>query len=109
VGPQAHRARDRRRPAAWRPQRAEIAARFHETLAQVIATACRRARERTGLDVAALSGGCFQNRRLAERAAALLEQAGFEVLIHRHVPPNDGGIALGQAAVAARRLRREVR
>ena len=54
----------------------------------------------------ALTGGCFQNRLLTERAAERLERAGFEVLLHRLVPPNDGGISLGQIAVAAARLGR---
>jgi hydrogenase maturation protein HypF len=53
----------------------------------------------------ALSGGCFQNRLLAERAARALEAAGIPVLLHRLVPPNDGGISLGQVAAAAARLR----
>jgi hydrogenase maturation protein HypF len=51
----------------------------------------------------ALSGGCFQNRILTERTARALEAAGHEVLVHRRVPPNDGGVSLGQAAVAAAR------
>jgi hydrogenase maturation protein HypF len=54
----------------------------------------------------ALSGGCFQNRLLTERTAQRLEAAGFEVLLHRQVPPNDGGISLGQVAVAAAWLER---
>ncbi len=83
-----------------------IAGRFHETLAAVVREGCRRAREEHGLDTVALSGGCFQNKLLTERALALLEGDGFEVLVHRTVPPNDGGIALGQAAVAAHRLRK---
>jgi hydrogenase maturation protein HypF len=52
----------------------------------------------------ALTGGCFQNRFLTEQTAQRLTQAGFEVLLHRHVPPNDGGISLGQIAVAAAQL-----
>jgi hydrogenase maturation protein HypF len=52
----------------------------------------------------ALTGGCFQNRMLVERSADGLGQAGFEVLLHRVVPPNDGGISLGQIAVASARL-----
>jgi hydrogenase maturation protein HypF len=80
---------------------AMIAARFHETLARAILLAARRVRDATRLTLVALSGGCFQNRVLGERAVELLMADGFEVLVHRRVPPNDGGIALGQAAVAA--------
>jgi len=78
-----------------------IAARFHATLAEVIAATCACIRETTRLQRVALSGGVFQNVRLVEAAAARLERAGFEVLTHHQVPPNDGGLALGQAAVAA--------
>jgi hydrogenase maturation protein HypF len=52
----------------------------------------------------ALSGGTFQNQLLAERVARGLQQAGLEVLTHHRVPPNDGGISLGQAVVANARL-----
>ena len=83
---------------------AEIAARFHETVAQAILLSCRRARENSLLAVVALSGGCFQNARLTERTRSLLARDGFEVLVHRRVPANDGGIALGQAAIATCRL-----
>lgn len=83
---------------------ARISARFHETLAQAISLVASHVRAERGLSTVALSGGCFQNRRLLERAAALLEADGFEVLLHRDVPPNDGGIALGQAAIAAHQL-----
>jgi hydrogenase maturation protein HypF len=51
-----------------------------------------------------LAGGCFQNRHLTERAVVRLREAGFDVLLHRQVPPNDGSISLGQVAVAAARL-----
>ena len=78
-----------------------IAAGFHETLAFAILESCRRARTDMDVGTVALSGGCFQNRRLTERTVVLLEADGFEVLVHRRVPPNDGGLALGQAAVAA--------
>lgn len=80
-----------------------ISAQFHETLARAVALFIERIAP-PDLRTVALSGGCFQNRRLTERTQTLLESAGFEVLIHRRVPPNDGGIALGQAAVAAWRL-----
>ena len=83
---------------------AVIAARFHATLADVIVSVCGRIRERTGVGVVALSGGVFQNARLLAAALDALETAGFEVYSHRDVPANDGGLALGQAAVAARRL-----
>jgi len=79
-----------------------IAARFHAALADVITQVCARVRERTGVGRAALSGGVFQDLRLLRTAVARLEAAGFEVYTHRQVPPNDGGLALGQAAVAAR-------
>ena len=59
---------------------------------------------RTGFDTVALSGGCFQNAVLLEQTERRLREAGFAVLTHRTVPANDGGLALGQAAVAAARL-----
>ncbi len=80
-----------------------IAARFHDTLADAIVAGCRRARDAGAPATVALTGGCFQNRRLTERAHAGLVRAGFEVLLHRRVPCNDGGIALGQVAIAAAR------
>ena len=63
-----------------------------------------RSAQAVGQPRVALTGGCFQNRLLTERAAERLARAGFEVLLHRQVPPNDGGISLGQVAVAAARL-----
>ncbi len=83
---------------------ARIAARFHATLADVLARVCERIRGRTGLASVALSGGVFQNAWLLDAAFGRLQGSGFEVYIHRQVPANDGGLALGQAAVAARRL-----
>jgi len=80
--------------------RGRIAARFHNALVQASLAVAQQAGEAR----VALSGGCFQNRVLAERLAALLRARGFEVLQHRQVPPNDGGIALGQAVIAAARL-----
>jgi hydrogenase maturation protein HypF len=78
----------------------DIAFRFHLTAAEMIGQVCRWIREETGIHTAALSGGCFQNRLLLELAVPLLEQAGFQVLLHRQVPCNDGGVSLGQAVLA---------
>ena len=77
-----------------------IAARFHWTLAAAIVEMCRRIRKATGLERVVLSGGVFQNVTLLAAARSALSRAGFEVRSHRRVPPNDGGIALGQAVVA---------
>jgi hydrogenase maturation protein HypF len=77
-----------------------IAARFHNALVEAIVAVAQV----VGQPRVALTGGCFQNRLLTERAADRLERVGFEVLLHRQVPPNDGGISLGQVAVAAARL-----
>jgi len=82
---------------------ARIAGRFHASLADVLVRTCRRLRERSGLDRVALSGGVFQNLRILRPAIDGLGRAGFEVYTHHQVPPNDGGLALGQAAIAARR------
>lgn len=79
---------------------AAISARFHNGLAQAVLNVCRRLTAEHGPLPVALSGGVFQNRYLTERAAKLLREAGFEALLHRQVPPNDGGLALGQAAIA---------
>jgi len=69
-----------------------ISARFHNTLSSIIAEVA----ERAGEEKVVLSGGCFQNRYLAERTIRLLEKKGFRPYWHQRVPPNDGGIALGQ-------------
>jgi len=83
-----------------------IAARFHNTVAGVIVETCRRLRSETGVGVVALSGGVMQNRFLLSRTVPVLEREGFEVLLHSLVPPNDGGISLGQAACAIARAAR---
>jgi hydrogenase maturation protein HypF len=83
-----------------------VAARFHNGLAAATVAACQAVREATGLDAVALSGGVFQNLLLLDRVVAGLEGQGFRVLVHSRVPPNDGGISLGQAAVAGARARR---
>ncbi len=84
----------------------QIAARFHRSIAGLLATACFEARERTGRNGVALSGGVFQNRLLLEQLVARLEEMSFQVYINRRVPPNDGGVSLGQLAVVAARLQR---
>ena len=71
---------------------------FHEMLAKQITAACIKAREKSGINKAALSGGVFQNRLLLRLTEEQLMQEGFTVLRHRMIPPNDGGIAIGQAA-----------
>ncbi|HOI75394.1 MAG TPA: carbamoyltransferase HypF [Syntrophales bacterium] len=86
---------------------ASLAASFHRTLASALTGLAGRIRETSRLGTAALSGGCFQNRRLLEECASSLEGAGFEVLRHRLVPANDGGIALGQAIIAAAQALKE--
>jgi hydrogenase maturation protein HypF len=78
-----------------------IAARLHNGLASMIRNVCVRARDETGLNEVALSGGVFQNVTLLERTLPLLREAGFTVHTHRLVPPNDGGLSLGQAVIAA--------
>ena len=77
-----------------------IAARFHNTVAAAIAEVCARIRGEEGLHRVCLSGGTFQNMKLLRSALAMLRESGFEVFIHAQVPPNDGGIALGQAVIA---------
>ena len=71
---------------------------FHQTLAEQITAACVEARNVSGRQKVALSGGVFQNRLLLRLTEERLMEEGFEVLRHRMVPPNDGGIAIGQAA-----------
>ena len=75
-----------------------IAARFHNTLAELIVAIAKQ----VGMQTIALSGGCFQNRYLTERTVRGLAAAGFSPHWHQRVPPNDGGIALGQILAAAR-------
>lgn len=78
-----------------------LAARFHRGVARAVTQMCRRARRDTGLATVALSGGVFANALLEEESTRLLAGDGFTVLRHGEVPPNDGGLALGQLVVAA--------
>jgi hydrogenase maturation protein HypF len=83
-----------------------IARRFHNTVAAMAVSTAERVRAERGQSLpVALSGGVWQNRLLLEMTVQQLRQAGFDVLLHRQVPPNDGGLAYGQTAVAATRLR----
>jgi len=83
---------------------AEVARAFHETVAAMLADGADRACAAAGLDRVVLSGGCFVNRRLTERTVVLLRARGREPYVHRRVPTGDGGVALGQAVVAAARM-----
>ena len=80
---------------------AELSARFHATAVEIVRDTCVEIRARSGVGRVALSGGVFQNELLLRGCHAALHEEGFEVFSHRRVPPNDGGIALGQAAIAA--------
>jgi len=82
--------------------RGQVAFRFHNTLAEMIVAVAARC----GLEAVALSGGCFQNRALTERAVQRLREEGFRPYWHRRIPPGDGGIAVGQLLAAAGVLER---
>jgi hydrogenase maturation protein HypF len=82
---------------------ADVSAKFHNAMAEAAARACAKLARAEGIGLAVLSGGVFQNRLLLERTAEALERAGLRVLTPRLLPPNDGGVAFGQAAVAAAR------
>ena len=86
----------------------ELAYLFHQTLAEQIVVACIEARKSSGRNKTALSGGVFQNRLLLRLTEERLGQEGFEVLRHHMIPPNDGGIAIGQAAYGMNRLQKEI-
>lgn len=82
-----------------------ISAKFHNGIAEMVAQVCIRLRDETGLNTVALSGGVWQNMFLLHRTLGILRADGFEILIHRQVPTNDGGLALGQAAITAWKLK----
>ena len=84
-----------------------ISPRFHNTMAAAIIEVCRRVRQQEQLTRVCLSGGVFQNMYLLKRTVRDLDRDGFQVFLHALVPPNDGGISLGQAAIANAILRRE--
>lgn len=82
-----------------------VAARFHNTMAQLIAETLARLSLKTGIATVGLTGGCFQNRLLTERSLERLRETGLHVLVHDSIPPNDGGIAIGQVVSAQARWR----
>ncbi len=84
----------------------QLALHFHRGLAKMIVSACGKAREETGIDTVALSGGVYQNKLLLDYSVTMLEERGFHVLRHHLLPPNDGGISLGQAVAAMRSLQK---
>jgi hydrogenase maturation protein HypF len=77
-----------------------ISARFHQTMADIVVAGCEQIRDAGGSNAVAVSGGVFQNSLLLRLASSALLGAGFKVLLHRRVPANDGGLALGQAVLA---------
>jgi len=83
-----------------------ISAKFHNTIAIALLAMAKQARESTKLDTVALSGGVFCNRYLTNRLIKLLRKNGFRVLFNREIPANDGGISIGQAAIAAKLVKR---
>jgi hydrogenase maturation protein HypF len=78
-----------------------IARCFHDSIAHMIEATCIAIRERSGVDSVCLSGGTFQNFTLLSETVALLRRSGFQTFLHSQVPPNDGGISLGQAVIGA--------
>ena len=84
----------------------QLALHFHKGLAGMIVSACEKAREETGINTVALSGGVYQNKLLLDYSVTMLEERGFHVLRHHLLPPNDGGISLGQAVAAMRSLQK---
>ncbi|MHC4664536.1 MAG: carbamoyltransferase HypF [Planctomycetota bacterium] len=81
--------------------RGVISAKFHNCIADALQAMAHKAKEKTSLNTVALSGGVFCNRYLTNRLVRLLKESDFRVLFNRDVPSNDGGISLGQAAIAA--------
>lgn len=85
-----------------------IASKFHNTISEIIGRVVEKISLSSGIKKVALSGGVFQNRFLLQRALMNLREGGFDVYIHERVPTNDGGISLGQAAIAAKRLSQKI-
>jgi hydrogenase maturation protein HypF len=81
-----------------------LAARFHNSLAKMSLQTCVYLRDKFGIDEVVLSGGVWQNITLLAKTTTLLLENGLQVYLHRNVPANDGGLALGQGMIAAWRL-----
>ncbi len=79
-----------------------ISARFHNSMGEIVLKSCQLIRDAFSINTVALSGGVWQNTALLSRSVKLLNNAGFNVLIHKLVPSNDGGISLGQAVIASK-------
>ena len=84
---------------------AELSARFHNTLAWLLVEMAKRYRKQTGADKVVISGGCFQNKRLTEQLQRMFAEAGIPLFVSGRIPCNDGGVAVGQLAIAASRKR----
>jgi hydrogenase maturation protein HypF len=85
-------------------RKSKISAKFHNTMARIINDVCSKLRKEYDLDSVCLSGGVFQNMFLLNRTHALLNKSKFRVFTHHLVPPNDGGISLGQAVIVNQRI-----
>ena len=90
-------------------QSSEISFQFHTALVQSVLEVCERLREKYRIELVALSGGCFQNAFLATIMPRMLKNRNFKVFTHRLLPPNDGCISLGQAAIAGKKLKFRMR
>ncbi|MBW1840136.1 MAG: hypothetical protein JRI49_09390 [Deltaproteobacteria bacterium] len=77
-----------------------ISTKFHNSIITMIVKVCHSLRDRWELNCVAFSGGCFQNTYLLSKSITRLTSAGFKVFFHQKVPPNDGGLALGQVLIA---------
>lgn len=86
-------------PVTW------LSARFHNTLAWLLVEMAKQYRMQTGTDKVVISGGCFQNKRLTEQLQRMFAEAGIPLFVPGHIPCNDGGVAVGQLAIAASRKR----
>ena len=79
--------------------------RFHNTLAWLLVEMAKQYRMQTGTDKVVISGGCFQNKRLTEQLQRMFAEASIPLFVPGHIPCNDGGVAVGQLAIAASRKR----